>query len=382
MQPAELLELIDKGEDSRTQFKKDVTNAVQLAQEMVAFSNSKGGFIIVGVDDAGNIKGLDSSDIRRLNQLISNSANENVKPPITPFSEIIKVGDKKVLVIEIKEGVNKPYCTAEGIYFAKVGSDKRKISQEELLRLFQESSKLYADEMIIHDSSANDIDKELFYTFYEKLYGENIEASGMPLDKILENLNLARENKLNLAGLLLFGKNPQRYEPVFLIKAVSFFGNEMGGTQYRDSEDIDGNLSKQYRNGMAFLLRNLKKIQKGKNFNTPGVLEVSEIALQEILVNALIHRDYFIGAPIRILIFDNRIEIDNPGKLPNNLTLENIKSGISCIRNRIIASYAFKMLPYRGLGSGIIRALKDDPNIEFINDISAERFKVIIRRPV
>lgn len=382
MQQSELLELIDKGEDSRTQFKKDITNATQLAQEMVAFSNTKGGFIIVGVDDSGNVAGLDSSDIRRLNQLISNSANENVKPSITPLSEIVKIGDKKILVLGIKEGVNKPYCTNEGVYFTKVGSDKRKISQEELLRLFQESGKLYADEMIVHDSSANDIDKELFYTFYEKQYGENIETSGLPLENILENLNLARETKLNLAGLLLFGKNPQRYEPVFLIKAVCFFGNEMGGTQYRDSEDIDGNLSKQYRNGMAFLLRNLKKIQKGKNFNTPGVLEVSEIALQEILVNALIHRDYFIGAPIRILIFDNRIEIDNPGKLPNSLTIENMKSGISCIRNRIIASYAFKMLPYRGLGSGIIRALKDEPNIEFINNTSTERFKVIIRRPV
>jgi ATP-dependent DNA helicase RecG len=382
MEQAQLLELIDKGEDSRTQFKKDINNAVQLAQEMVAFSNSKGGFIIVGVDDDANITGLDSSDIRRLNQLISNSANENVKPPITPFSEIIKVEDKKVLVIEIKEGVNKPYCTAEGIYFTKVGSDKRKISQEELMRLFQESGKIYADEMIVHDSSANDIDKELFYTFYEKQFGENIEAAGIPLDRILENLSLTRETKLNLAGLLLFGKNPQRYEPVFLIKAVSFFGNEMWGTQYRDSEDIDGNLLKQYRNGMAFLMRNLKKIQQGRNFNTLGVPEVSEIALQEILVNALIHRDYFICAPIRILIFDNRIEIDNPGKLPNSLTIENMKSGISCIRNRIIASYAFKMLPYRGLGSGIIRALKDEPNIEFINDISAERFKVIIRRPV
>jgi len=382
MEQAELLELIDKGEDSRTQFKKNVTNAVQLAQEMVAFSNSKGGFIIIGVDDLGNVAGLDNSDLRRMNQLISNSANENVKPPITPLSEIIRVGDKKVLLIDIKEGVNKPYCTAEGIYFTKVGSDKRKISQEELMRLFQESGKIYADEMIVHDSSVNDIDKEFFYTFYEKQYGENIEAAGIPLDKILENLSLARETKLNLAGLLLFGKNPQRYEPVFLIKAVSFFGNEMGGTQYRDSEDIDGNISKQYRNGMAFLLRNLKKIQKGRNFNTLGILEVSEIALQEILVNALIHRDYFIGAPIRILIFDNRIEIDNPGKLPNSLTIENMKTGISCIRNRIIASYAFKMLPYRGLGSGIIRALKDEPNMEFINNTSAERFKVIIRRPV
>jgi predicted HTH transcriptional regulator len=82
MEQAELLELIDKGEDSKTQFKKDITNATQLAQEMVAFSNTKGGFIIVGVDDSGNVTGLESSDIRRLNQLISNSANETVKPLI------------------------------------------------------------------------------------------------------------------------------------------------------------------------------------------------------------------------------------------------------------------------------------------------------------
>ncbi|MFZ3166184.1 MAG: ATP-binding protein [Candidatus Methanoperedens sp.] len=308
MQPAELLEIIEKGEDSRTQFKKDITNAVQLAQEMAAFSNS---------------------------------SNENVKPPITPFSEIVKVEDKN----------------------------------------FQESGKIYADETIVKGSSIIDIDKELFYSFYEKQYGESIEATGIPLDKILENLNLAKNSRLNQAGLLIFGRNPQKYRPEFLIKAVSFFGNDLGGTQYRDSEDIDGNLLKQYRNAMAFLLRNLRKIQKGKDFNVPGVLEVSEIALQEILVNALIHRDYFINATIRILIFDNRIEIDSPGKLPNNMTIENIKHGISCMRNRILASFASKMLPYRGLGTGIGRALRDDPAIEFINDAKAERFKVIIHRP-
>lgn len=253
----------------------------------------------------------------------------------------------------------------------------------ELLELIDkgEDSRTQFKKNIIHDSSSNDIDKELFYSFYEKQYGENIEEAGISLDIILENLNLAKEGRLNLAGLLLFGKNPEKYLPIFSIKAVSFFGNDMGGTLYRDSEDIDGNLLKQYRNGMAFLLRNLKKIQKGTNFNTPGILEVSEIALQEILVNALIHRDYFISSPIRILIFDDRIEIDNPGKLSNNLTIENIKRGISCIRNKIIASFAFRMLPYRGLGTGIMRALKSDPDIEFINDTSSERFKVIIQRP-
>ncbi|MCJ7650490.1 MAG: ATP-binding protein, partial [Candidatus Lokiarchaeota archaeon] len=151
MVTVELLELIEKGEDSKTQLKTNFHNAVQLAQEMIAFSNTKGGNIIVGVDNDSNIIGLSGDDINRLNQLISNAATENVKPSINPFTEIIKVGDKKILVITVHEGYNKPYGTSEGIYLVKVGSDKRKISQEELKRLFQESKQIMADKSIIYD---------------------------------------------------------------------------------------------------------------------------------------------------------------------------------------------------------------------------------------
>ncbi len=325
MEQAELLELVDKGEDSRTQHKKDITNAMQLAQEMVAFSNTKGGFIIVGVDDSGNVTGLDSSDIRRLNQLISNSANENMKPPITPLSEIVKIGTKKILVIEIKEGVNKPYCTSEGVYFTKVGSDKRKTFQEELLRLFQESGKIMADKSTIYDSSLNDIDEKLFGDFYQKIFNKKIEDAEININKILENLYLAKNGNLTLAGLLLFGKNPQRLQPIFRIKAVSFFGNDPAGTKFRDSDDITGNLSDQFKKGMGFLTRNLKKIQVNENFNIEGEIEIPIIALEELLINALMHRDYLISSPIILFIFDNRIEIISPGRLPNNLTIEILK---------------------------------------------------------
>ena len=103
---------------------------------------------------------------------------------------------------------------------------------------------------------------------------------------------------------------------------------------------------------------------------------------EELVANALIHRDYFVSAPVRLLVFGNRVEIINPGHLPNNLTIENIKTGNSNIRNPILASFASKLLPYRGLGSGILRALRAYPHIELIDDREGNLFKVIVARPM
>ncbi|UCH97714.1 MAG: hypothetical protein JSV88_12925 [Candidatus Aminicenantes bacterium] len=168
---------------------------------------------------------------------------------------------------------------------------------------------------------------------------------------------------------------------IYADEAISFFGNDIADREYRDSEDIEGDLAHQYKDGMSFLLRNLKKTQQGQHFNSLGILEVSQVALEEVLQNAIIHRDYFKNAPIRVFIFDNRIEIISPGKQPNSLTVENIKFGNSAMRNALIASFATKMLPYRGLGLGILNALREQPNIEFYNDVEGEQFKVVIPRP-
>jgi len=262
-----------------------------------------------------------------------------------------------------------------------MGADKRKISREELLRLFQDSGHLAADEMLIYDSTVDDLNMDKFKKFFKKNYEQTIKATGLPMEKLLQNLNLFKDSHLNLAGLLLFGEHPQRFKPVFLIKAVSFFGNDMADTEYRNSEDITGDMENLYKDGMAFLLRSLDKLQNGQNFNSLGILEVSRIALEEVLQNALIHRSYFKNAPIRLLVFDNRIEIISPGKLPNGLTVENIKYGNTVARNHIITSFASKMLPYRGLGTGIQRAIKEQPDIEFINDRDGEQFIVTIPRP-
>jgi predicted HTH transcriptional regulator len=156
---------IQNGEDSYTQFKVNMTNSDKLAEELVAFSNARGGLLIIGVDDNGVVVGVADKDIRRLNQLIGNVINDNVTPPIYPLVTIENIEDKKLLVIEVEEGVSKPYSTNKGIYLTKAGSDKRKVSPDELRRLFAQSKKLYADEQILPKTDRMDLNIELFYQF-------------------------------------------------------------------------------------------------------------------------------------------------------------------------------------------------------------------------
>ena len=131
---------------------------------------------------------------------------------------------------------------------------------------------------------------------------------------------------------------------------------------------------------MSFLKANLHSVQAGQGFNSIGQLEISEIALEELLQNALVHRDYTRNAPVRLLIFDNRVEIISPGCLPDGLTVESIKLGTAVVRNPFIASFCAKIMPYRGLGSGIIRALKEEPDLEFMNDPERMQFTSVIGR--
>ena len=133
---------------------------------------------------------------------------------------------------------------------------------------------------------------------------------------------------------------------------------------------------------MAFIKRNLHYVQGDQGVNSLGILEVPEIVFQELLVNALIHRDYFISTPIRVLVFADRVEISNPGHLPNHLTVEQIRYGLSNMRNPLLASHATHLLPYRGLGSGIPRAFKAWPSIDLVDDPAGNPFKAIIPRPV
>lgn len=382
METEELLAIIARDEDSRHQFKADVNNASSLGAEMVAFSNSAGGLILIGVkNEDGSRSGLTRDDIGRINQIVANAATNNVRPPINPVTENILLPDGLVIVVHIEQGISKPYMDTQGFVWVKNGSDKRRVTaREELQRMFQEAALIHADETPVGGSSVADIDQEFFDAFFEREYGERVEDQDVSRVQLLENMNLAKNGQLNICGTLLFASRPQIRLPVFIVKAVAFPGVDIEDEHYIDSQDINGKLSDVFQKVLGFVLANIRYVQNEQGINSVGEPEIPRIVLEELIANALIHRDYFVSAPIKVLVFADRIEIVSPGHLPNNLTIENIKMGNSNVRNPILASFAPKVLPYRGLGSGIKRALKAYSGIEFIDDRVGNTFKAIIAR--
>ncbi len=381
METDELLEIVSRDEDSKHQFKANVTNATSLAQDMVAFSNSGGGSIFIGVSNDGTFAGLKRDDMGRLNQLVSNAASQQVIPPINPITENIATPQGLVMRVFIQNGISKPYMDKNGVIWVKSGADKRKAtSREEIQRLYQRASLIHGDEVPVAGMTISDLDMDYFKLFFERNFGEPLEKQNVTIQKILQNMNLMRDSFLTIAGALLFAKNPSFKLPMFIVKAISFPGNDIHESEYIDSRDIFGKLADVFQQCMSFVLGNIHHIQGDQDVNAPGQPEVPPIALEELIANALIHRDYFVSAPVRIFVFGDRVEIISPGHLPNNLTVENIKSGNSNIRNPILASFATKILPYRGLGSGIIRALKAYPHIMLEDDQVGNLFKVTILR--
>ena len=387
MNAIELLDIISTGETSKVQFKKEIDNDDSIAAELIAFSNSKGGIIMFGIEDKkGTVLGLDYQQLQSYNNRIATIANDKVKPQIFLYTEVVSVrsetDEKKILVVEVLEGIAKPYKDKNGAIWIKQGSDKRRLTDNnEQVRLFQQSGILYLDEMIIPQTSIDDINfskvEEYVKAIQKRETDEKIEIS----ETLLTNLNILKDGRLTLGGLLFFAKNPQKFRPAFCVKAISFFGNSIGGTDYRSNKEIVGTIPEIFEETMSFFSANLQHVQEGQNFNKTGKLEVSQTALEELLQNALVHRDYSKNSPVRVMIFDDRIEIVSPGSLPNSLTIENVKMGNAVVRNNLLVSYCSKLMNYRGFGSGITRALEAQPNIELINDSEGEQFRVIIPRP-
>jgi ATP-dependent DNA helicase RecG len=381
LETVEVLEIAARGEDSRHQFKRDATNATSLAAEMVAFSNSGGGTIFIGVDDGGAVRPLNGADVRRINQLIGNVASTMVLPSINPHSENVAVEEGVVIVVTIADGISKPYMDNTSAIWVKSGSDKRKVTaREEMQRMFQTAQLVHGDDIPIATSSIADVDLDYFRRFYSVRYEQELDEQEQSLSSVLSNMRLSRNGLLTVTGALLFAREPQALLPVFYIKAVRYPGNDVHVTAYLDSVDISGKLQAQFDEALSFIARNLHRQQGEQGVNTIGELEVPRIVLEELLANALMHRDYFVSAPIRIFIFDDRIELLSPGGLPNSLTVANIRTGNSNIRNPILVSFASRLLPYRGLGTGIIRALRVYPSIKFENDKDGNLFCVTIPR--
>lgn len=383
MTSEDLYKLISCGETSHTQFKQKFTSEKDIAEEMVAFANSGGGNILFGVEDkTGEIIGLSFADIQQISRQLGNAANEHVRPTIYIQTDVVNVEAKMILIATILPGRNMPYKDLSGHIWVKQGADKRRVTENsEILALFQESGAYHPDEVGVQSTSVHDLDTLALDRFFENVYGKPMTDFDIPQERLLRSLRITDEKGLlTTAGLLYFGQRPQMFIPSYVIKAVWFYGNELGGKEYRDSRDIEGTIPEMYEQGMMWLKGCLRRTQNGQSFNSIGKLEIPESVLEELLQNTLIHLDLLKPAAIRLLVFDNRVEIINPGCIMGNHTMEEVMLGNSFPRNPLLANFCAKTMPYRGLGSGIPRVLREDCRIEFRESKQGNQFTAIIWR--
>ena len=408
MNEIDIIQQIKSGEVSKMQFKERLLDSYDIGCELVAFSNARGGTLVVGVKDkTGSLNPLSYLEVQETTNTLSNIASENVVPAILVDVETISVDGGSLVVAHIKEGVNKPYHDNRSIVWVKNGADKRKVfDNAELAEMMTDCGSFSPDEAGIRDATIKDLDENTIKTFlsnkFEKvlvrkgLVGDAFRetsldtvcsaiASGHDGEKLLRNLRFIRpDGKITVAAMLLFGKYTQRWLPAMTAKCICFVGNNLGGTQFRDKvndADIEGNLLHQFETIMDFFTRNLRHIQVGKEFNSQGVLEIPYISLVEFTVNALVHRSLNATAPIRIFIFDDRVEIHSPGILPNGLSVDDIVVGTSMPRNMFLFTNAIHLLPYTGAGSGMLRALSEDMEVAFTNNDRTNEFVITINRP-
>ena len=403
----DILKQIKAGEVSGVQFKERILDKYDIACELVAFSNSHGGKLVVGIKDkTGETNALSYSEVQETTNLLSDIASENVVPSILIKIDTVEVEDGYLVVATVKEGLNKPYHDNKGIVWVKNGADKRKVfDNAELAEMMTDCGSFAPDEAGVRDATVNDLDATTVKQFLGNRFDRVLEKKGLTGDafneasldmicsaiakghdceKILRNLRFIRpDGSLTVAAMLLFGKYTQRWLPMMTAKCICFAGNSVGSKVFRDKvndADMEGNLLHQYDTIMDFFTRNLHNVQVGEEFNSMGKLEIPYTSLVEFTVNSLVHRSLNMKAPVRIFIFDNRVEIHSPGALPNGLTIDDIKAGTSMPRNMFLFNNAIYLLPYTGVGSGITRALDEDVNVTFMNNDKAQEFVITVWR--
>lgn len=377
MTEKELVQLCRLGETTTTQFKLEFTTQKQIAEELIAFANSRGGTIIFGAEDkTGKMVGLTYEQVQYTSRELGNTANEHVRPIIYLETEVVMHEDKAFLVAYVRNGEYKPYKDLSGNIWVKQGADKRRVTENsEIRRLLQSSRQYQVDIDGVDGTSEDDIDTKALDGYFKSVFNKRPDEFHTPVGAILRNAHITDDlGRLTIAGLMYFAKEPQLFRPQHCIKAVWFVGNSIGGTQYHDSRDITGTIPEMYEDALRWLKSCLNRPQSGQSFNSEGVLEIPEIVLEELVQNALVHLDLLKPAAIRLLVFDNRIEIVNPGCLPDGQSIEEILMGNSDPRNPQLAQFGSKTMPYRGLGSGIPRVMSEKCDVELIDRPDGNQF--------
>ena len=392
----ELLGIIANGENSGVDFKRDALTNHDLAKALVAFSNLDGGMVLLGVEDDGSITGLTRDP---LEEWVMNACRDKIRPAIIPFFEIIKEVEpgKDVAIVRVPRGgdVHSQWHNNKHTYYIRVGTQSREPTPQELGRLFQQRGMIRAEMRPVSGTTIKDLDRRRLKDYFGRVRQQDIPSDNDDTgwETLLINTDIMAEDGVTVFGMLLFGKTPNRYLPQSGIDAVAFPGTEK---EYEAKErkqlrgamtplmDQDGNLLETglVEQAVDFVRRNTpvhSHLEDGaRRVDSPTY---PEEAIRETIVNALIHRDYLLSdTDLELAIYENRLEVISPGKLPNGITPERMRLGTRAARNNSLKDFMrdYGYLEHMGMGvpRKIIKGMKEhngsDPELIEEN----ERFTV------
>lgn len=346
-----ITDILSQGENSAVEFKSAGTNTEMMAREMISFANTNGGVILVGVEDDGTVSGIDTG--KQNEAWVSNIARDAVVPPLNVVAQILDYQGTNLLYVNVPKGKHKPYHSNSGKFYIRVGSTNRAPSQAELMRLFQQSGSFHFDQTGVEKTTVNDLNLYKIDSYFEQ-YGLKFNEED-DKERLLRNVDvLTDEGSVTVGGLLVFGINPQRHLLNASISFAHYKGNEISD-QLMNHQVISGTLDNQIDTCVALIKNSLttgSTIEGTKTVPTQPAYQ--ERVFREIIVNACIHRNYSIsGSRIRVFLFDDRLEVHSPGRLPNTITIEKLSAGVSFAVNPIILKFMENLRYVDKLGRGL-----------------------------
>lgn len=330
----DLKALISRGESDNIEFKEKFGN--EIIETAVAFANTKGGATLIGISGKKEIKGVKIG--KETLKSWTNGISQATEPVIIPEIELSKVEEKTIVIVKIKEAPLKPVAY-KGVCFLRVKNSNKKLTPKEIAEIYLQMISSSWDSYIIEKATVKQIDYDRVRG-YIKLASETGSrgVSERPLE-VLKKLELIRDNKPTWVSILLFGKNPQKFLPQAKINCGRFKNN----VTVIDDDLIAGDIIEQVDKAMEFVKRHLKlKFEITCQLRRKEIWEYPLEAVREAIINAICHRDYTKSSDTQIRIYDDKLVIWDPGKLPLGITIEDLwKPHRSVPRNKLVAQVFF-----------------------------------------
>ena len=332
---SELTQKVHLGEDSTIEFKRELPRRDSLADEIAAFANARGGVLLIGVDDHGDIVGLDQHNLDRTEKTVVEICRRSIEPRVPAFVERLQLDGNDLLKIDVPRSlfIHK----SPGGYFARQGSSKQAMPKEYLARLLQSRSRvgiIPPDRRSLPNSTIDTLQQDLYQRFIPQ------EASRHEVEDLLLTRELlvseGSELRASVAGLLMCHDRPDDYLYNSFIQAVYYRGTKMDANYQIDAKDFRGPLDRQIMDAYKFVQKH-NQVSARKDIGRIEQPQYSMRAVFEALVNAVVHRDYSkTVSKIRLFMFADRLELSSPGTLANTLSVEQLRYG-QATRNELLA---------------------------------------------